>query len=413
MNHKQVLIIGSVWPEPNSSAAGSRMMQLIQLFIEENYAVIFATATAESTYRYPLEELGVSINEIELNDSKFDDYVKNLDPEVVLFDRFMTEEQFGWRVEKNSPNSIRILDTEDLHCLRKARQLATKEQRKFSLEDLNSDIAKREVASIFRSDLSLMISSYEMDLLHGFFHVPKSIICYVPFLLEAIDEHQKSDLPEFEERAHFVTIGSFRHEPNWDSVLFIKQEIWPVLRKKLPQAEMHIYGSYPPEKAMQLHKPSERFFIEGWAKDASEVLKNAKVLLAPLRFGAGLKGKFIDAMKNGLPSVTTTIGAEAMHEGLPWCGVVANEIDALVSAAENLYRNIELWKDAQQKGFDIVEQCFSKVKYSKNLLVNISEIRKDLNKHRNSNFIGSMLLYHNMRSTEFMSRWIEEKNKKQ
>ena len=66
---------------------------------------------------------------------------------MVLFDRFMMEEQFGWRVVENCPNALRLLDTEDLHCLRQARQLALKEDRTFTTEDLFSDIAKREIAS--------------------------------------------------------------------------------------------------------------------------------------------------------------------------------------------------------------------------------------------------------------------------
>jgi glycosyltransferase involved in cell wall biosynthesis len=408
---KQLLIIGSVWPEPNSSAAGSRMLQLIAVFLKENYKVTFASSTQDSAYRFPIEELGVEIKSITLNDEIFDVYIEELQPTFVLFDRFMTEEQFGWRVEKNSPNSIRILDTEDLHCLRKARQQAFKENRVFAQEDLNSDIAKREIASIYRSDVTLMISTVEIELLQSYFKISKNLLCYVPFLLDAVLEENKQKLSNFEERSHFVTIGSFRHEPNWDSVLYLKKEIWPVLRKKLPNVEMHIYGSYPPEKAMQLNKPSENFFVKGWAKDTGEVIRNAKVLLAPLRFGAGLKGKFIDAMLNGTPSVTTPIGAEAMHENLEWPGIVESETSKIIEAAEKLYTDILLWEQSQKNGFEIIKRCYSKTKFSEKLITNLSSIQVDIQKHRASNFIGSMLLFHTMRSTEFMSRWIEEKNK--
>ena len=408
---QKLLIIGAVWPEPNSSAAGSRMMQLIQLFLSEKYEVIFASATVDSPHRYPLEAIGVAISYIDLNSESFDVYIKELQPEIVLFDRFMTEEQFGWRVEKYSPNSLRILDTEDLHCLRKARQNAIKENREFSKMELHSDIAKREIASIYRSDLSLMISSYEMEVLQTNFKVPAFLVHYLPFLLEPITNEEQESLPIFEERAHFMTIGSFRHEPNWDSVLHIKNKIWPILRKKVPEAEMHVYGSYPPEKAMQLHKPKENFFIKGWTKDASEVIKNAKVMLAPLRFGAGLKGKFIDAMLNGTPSVTTPVGAEAMHGELEWGGAVVSDIEEIVSAAVAIYTQKKTWEASQKKGFEILNSCYSKEEFSVDLLTNIKRIQENLENHRSNNFIGSMLLFHTMRSTEFMSRWIEEKNK--
>ncbi|MEI6866838.1 glycosyltransferase family 4 protein [Flavicella sp.] len=408
---KRLLIIGSVWPEPNSSAAGTRMMQLIDVFLGENYKIIFATSTSESEYRYPLEELGILIKRIALNNKSFDIYIKELEPELVLFDRFMTEEQFGWKVEKYSPKSIRILDTEDLHCLRKGRQQAFKEKRSFSNEDLHSELAKREIASIYRSDLSLMISDFEMGLLQSYFKVPENLLCYIPFLLEPVLTKKQEGFMKFGERSNFVTIGSFRHKPNWDSILYLKNEIWPVLRKKLPHSEMHIYGSYPQEKAMKLHKPADNFFIKGWVNNASEVLETAKVVLAPLRFGAGLKGKFIDAMLNGTPNITTAIGAEAMHENTEWSGLIADDTNAIIAAAEKLYTNKPLWIQCQKNGFEIIEKCYSKSKYSIIMMSRLNLIQLDITKHRATNFIGSMLLFHTMRSTEFMSRWIEEKNK--
>ena len=88
-----------------------------------------------------------------------------------MFDRFMMEEQFGWRVDKYCPNALKILDTEDLQCLRNARHDAHKAGREFSHSDLHSDIAKREIAAILRSDISLIISHYEMQLLNDVFKV--------------------------------------------------------------------------------------------------------------------------------------------------------------------------------------------------------------------------------------------------
>ena len=101
--------------------------------------------------------------------------------------RFMIEEQYGWRVMKNCPNALRILDTEDLHCLRKTRHKALKEKRVFSKNDLlKEDITKREIASILRCDLSLMISTFEMDLLQNFFKIDEKLLYHLPFLLSKI-----------------------------------------------------------------------------------------------------------------------------------------------------------------------------------------------------------------------------------
>ena len=89
-----------------------------------------------------------------LNDSGFDAFVKKLDPNIVLFDRFFTEEQFGWRVTEFAPNALRILDTEDLHSLRQVREQLFKNNIPFTVEKwLQSDVTKREIAAIYRSDL--------------------------------------------------------------------------------------------------------------------------------------------------------------------------------------------------------------------------------------------------------------------
>ena len=107
-----VLIIGFVFPEPNSSAAGTRMLQLIHFFISQNYTIVFATSCKKSDNAFDLSALNIQIVEILLNDSSFDNFVNELNPAIVLFDRFMTEEQFGWRVAQSCPNALRILDTE-------------------------------------------------------------------------------------------------------------------------------------------------------------------------------------------------------------------------------------------------------------------------------------------------------------
>ena len=115
MISNKVLIIGTVWPEPNSTAAGNRMLQIIEQLQLQNWEVVFACAAAESEFMFDLKTIKVITKSIELNDTSFDEFVKQLNPTIVIFDRFMIEEQFGWRVAENCPNCLRILDTEDLH----------------------------------------------------------------------------------------------------------------------------------------------------------------------------------------------------------------------------------------------------------------------------------------------------------
>ena len=407
---EHILIIGKVWPEPSSSAAGSRTLQLINLFLEQNWQVSFASAASESDYSFDLKSLGISTLHIVLNDSSFDDLVKNMQPHMVLFDRFTSEEQFGWRVAQNCPNALRILDTIDLHCLRLERQEAIKQNRDFSLLDLNSDFAKREIASIYRSDVSLMISDYEMDLLINHFKIDNSLLHYVPFLLDPI-LIKNNQWPSFSEREHFLSIGNFLHEPNWDAVLFLKQFIWPLIRKQLPKAEIHIYGAYPSKKVFDLNNIKEGFLIKGRADSVERVMKKTKVCLAPLRFGAGIKGKLIDAMQFGVPSVTTDIGAEAMHGEFPWNGIIANQPHKFAEAALELYTNEIKWQQAGENGAQILNNFFLKSNHSDLLIDKLLFLKNQLKSHRLSNFIGEMLMHHTVMGTKYMSLWIEAKNK--
>lgn len=405
-----VLIIGTVWPEPNSSAAGVRMMQLIELFVEQDWKITFASAASETEHSADLEALGIKKAAIELNDSSFDSFVKKLNPQIVLFDRFMTEEQYGWRVAQHCPNAMRVLDTEDLHFLRHARHEVLKEGREFQPKELFNDMAKREVASIYRCDLSLIISSYEMELLETIFNVDDSLLHHLPFMLEPISAGQQADWARWGERLHFISIGNALHPPNWDAMKYLKSQIWPAIRKALPTVEMHVYGAYPTEQVRALKDPKMGFKVIGRAEDSKEVISSARVMLAPLRFGAGLKGKLMEAMQCGTPSVTTDIGAEGMHGGLPWSGTIANTPIKFAKAAVELYKDRELWMEAQKNGVDIIDKVFPKAKLGPALVAKLKTLREDLKMHRQRNFIGSMLTFHNQRSTEFMGRWIEAKN---
>lgn len=408
---QQLLIIGYVWIE-KTTGAGNRMLQLLNVFKNQNYTITFATPAQKTENSLNLAELGVEEKSIELNSSSFDDFIKEQQPDVVLFDRFMMEEQFGWRVAEHCPEALRVLDTEDLHFLRKTRHQQLKKGKQFSIEALlKSDEAKREIAAILRCDMSLIISTYEMQLLKDVFKVDESLLYHLPFLLSSIDEKVVKKWKSFEERKHFVFIGNFFHAPNVDAVLQLKT-IWKTIRKQLPEAELHIYGAYATQQIQQLHKPKEGFIIKGFAEDALEVVKSARVVLAPIRFGAGIKGKLTEAMECGTPSVTTSIGAEGMHENLPWNGFIEDDFEKFANKAIELYTYDILWKKSQQKGIAIINSIYDKEKLAFSFVNKIKEIQENLETHRTQNFLGSLLQHQTLQSTKFMSKWIEEKNKK-
>ena len=322
-----------------------------------------------------------------------------------MFVGFMIEEQYGWRVMENCPNSLRILDTEDLHFLRKAREVAFKQNRELVFDDYISYTFKREMASIYRCDLTLLISEHEMQLATETFKIDASLLHYLPFLSEEINPI----VPNFEERNHFISIGNFLHEPNWQTVLQLKKQ-WKSIKKQLPEAELHVYGAYVSEKAKQLHNEKEGFLIKGRAESVADVYSKAKVLLAPIPYGAGLKGKLFEAMQLGLPSITTKMGAEGMNGNLDWNGFISSDENNFIEKAVELYNDKSLWETAQKNGYEIIEKRFKKELFESDFMNQVANLQENLKTHRNQNFFGQILQHQSLQSTKYMSKWIEAKN---
>ncbi len=404
-----LLIIGQTFPEPTTTAAGGRMLQLIEMFTSHGYGITFASSASSSEKSFNLNSIGVTTQQIAINDSSFDDFVRQLNPTLVLFDRFITEEQFAWRVTQSCPKALKILDTEDLHFLRKARQQALKDATDVKDANLFTETAKREIASILRCDLSLIISEFEMKLLADTFAVSKEILYYLPFMVTKLPD--SSNFPEFEQRTNFMTIGNLLHGPNVDSVLYLKKEIWPLIKKQLPQAQLYIYGNYAPQHILELHNQKQGFYIMGWADSVAHVMQKARVCLAPLRFGAGLKGKLLDAMLYGTPGVTTSIGAEGMYGDLLTPGVIADTPESFAELSVALYSDKIKWQQNAQRGVEIIKARYNGKAIAKDFMTRLDALKINLKLHRQSHFVGQILQHHSLQASKYLSKWIEEKNK--
>lgn len=402
----RVLIIGLVWPEPTSSAAGWRMLQLIDELKKISNDIHFACAASKSAFSHPLDKLDVVTHDIVLNDSSFNDFIADLLPDVVVYDRFIIEEQFGSRVKQLFPNIVSVLDTEDLHFVRRARTTAFKTN-----SEVNYDTTDcyRELSSIYRSDLSIIISKSEYDLLINHFDIPSKQLLYLPFIETEISNETKNKLPDFNSRKDFMFIGNFIHEPNYQTVLQLKK-IWSSIKKRLPNTQLHIYGAYASQKVLQLNNVNDGFIIKGKAHDVNEIMQQYRVLVAPIPFGAGLKGKFVDGFRNSLPNVTSTIGAEGMSEE-NWGGFIAENETDFVDAVCRLYQDETQWNRSVVNGFDVLNNQFSEKIWSGILKDVILKIYESTEAHRSNLFIQKILWQNGLQAVKYMSLWIEQKNK--
>ncbi len=402
----RVLIIGLVWPEPTSSAAGWRMLQLINELKKISNDIHFSCAASKSVASHPFDELDVVSHDIVLNDSSFNDFIADLIPDIVVYDRFITEEQFGWRVKQVFPNIVSVLDTEDLHFVRRTRTTSFKTNTEINYDTPDTF---RELSSIYRSDLSIIISKFEYDLLINHFNIPSKQLLYLPFIEAEISKDKKDDFSDFNNRKDFMFIGNFIHEPNYQTVLQLKK-IWTFIKKRLPNTQIHIYGAYASQKVLQLNNANDGFIIKGKADDVNQIMQQYRVLVAPIPFGAGLKGKFVDGFKNGLPNVTCKIGSEGMFVE-NWGGFIAETETDFVEAVCKLYQDEAEWNRAVANGFDILNKQFSVNIWGGILKDAVLKIYENTELHRNNLFIQKILWQNGLQAVKYMSLWIEQKNK--
>src|SRR5690606_23997335 len=184
-------------------------------------------------------------------------------------------------------------------------------------------------------------------------------------------------------------IGNMLHEPNYQTVLQLKK-LWGQIRKQLPNTELHIYGAYISEKIMQLHNVNDKFLIKGKADDVNQTMQQYRVLAAPIPFGAGLKGKFVDGYRNSLPNVTTKVGAEGF-ENDHWGGFISDDETQFVNDIAKLYTNETLWIDKVKLGYQILTDQFSYEKWNGVLKEIVLSVLSDVNSHRSDLFIQKIL----------------------
>jgi glycosyltransferase involved in cell wall biosynthesis len=389
--------------------------------MQSEHTVKVVSPCKTNIYRELLELEGVDTCVLPANDPKFDEFILYYKPEVVIFDRFMIEEQFGWRVALHAPNALRILDTIDLHFLRVERQNKTASVvedwsniENFTLPLDHSPTRLREISAIFRSDLAVLVSWYEYECLIRHFSFPSDQFAVIPIGLDPLE-----GAPDFESRKNIAWIGNGKHPPNVDSLHILLQAVWPKLKVELEShgvgsPRLHIFGAYLPSGLFK--EVPDGVDVLGRVEDATKTLANFRLTLAPLRFGAGIKGKVLDSWASGTPCVTTAIGVEGLTPDklvIPdefYCELLAANPDEMVERAVTLYTDKIKWNSYQSTAISVIKELFSVDLVVKKWKSLIKHNHRELSSHRFKNVIGAALWQQQIRSTEYFSRWIEEKN---
>ena len=182
----------------------------------------------------------------------------------------------------------------------------------------------------------------------------------VPNIHEVVKE-----VKPFRERKNIMFIGSFLHQPNEDAVQFFVRDIFPFIKKRIPDMKFFVVGSDPLDSILKLD--SDTIKVTGYVKDVAPFFEACRVFVAPLRYGAGMKGKIGQSMAYGLPVVTTMIGAEGIGLVNNQNALITDEPDKFADAVLRLYEDEELWNKISRDSIGHIEKNYSQETISKEM----------------------------------------------
>jgi GT2 family glycosyltransferase/glycosyltransferase involved in cell wall biosynthesis len=278
------------------------------------------------------------IDSLQLNHRKFD---------FIYIAFWYIADYFIDLIKNQVPEVPILIDTMDLHYLREIRQAEAKKDK--NLLNIALENKKRELNVYSKADCVTTVTLKDRDELKK--EIDKPI-----FILT--DVHEINDnTPSFKERKDLVFVGNFNHNPNEDAVIYFVKEIFLYIKMKIPNIKFYVVGNNPTDKIKSL--ASNDIIVTGWVPDVKEYLNKCRVEIVPLRFGAGNKGKVGEALANGIPLVTTSIGAEGMGIINEEHAFVSDDPKTFAEFVIKLYNDETLWNKFSNKGKELVASQYS------------------------------------------------------
>ena len=349
---RQVLVVDVQTPHPDRDSASLRLFNLMRMLRDEGAHVVFLPADLrhEDGYTQALQQIGVEAWYAP-HAGRVPAWLREHGPrfERVLLCRHYVASEFLPLVRRFAPQARVLFDTVDLHYLRERRAA-----------ELGGDPAllraalrtrRLELDLVARSDVTLVVSEAERALLRV--DAPHSEV----EVLSNLHDVAGAGLP-FAQRGDLVFVGGFRHPPNADAARWFIDAVFPRVRAALPGVRFHcIGGDVPPD--IRERGDHDGVVIHGHVADIAPYMDGCRISVAPLRFGAGVKGKVNLAMAHGQPVVATGCAVEGMHLVDGRDVLVADDADGFAAQTVRLYRDQALWASLAQAGLENVRQHFS------------------------------------------------------
>lgn len=348
---RRVLFIDACTPRPDQDAGSLTAYYYLQMLQAMGYKVTFVpdNLAVDGEYTVALQRLGVECV-YGPHCASIKDYLKahGREFEVIFLYRPYVGIQYLDLIRKAAPNARLIYNTVDLHFLRERRQAELENN------PLMAQRAERtradELRLITESDAAIVVSPMEKELLDR--EAPGANVHVVQLVLEEEPEGKP-----FEERRDILFIGGYQHTPNVDAVLYFAREILPGLRQQIPDLCFYALGSNPPAEVRAL--ACDYIKVPGFERDISPYFHSCRLMVVPLRYGAGIKGKIGTSFSFGLPVVATGMAAEGMDLENGADLLVADGSGEFAAAVARLYGDKTLWMQLSQNGRRILRERYS------------------------------------------------------
>lgn len=338
VSQKTIVFISGAIPTFDQDSGSNRLKQIILEYKKINYNCIICVEGVFENNHYAdhFSNLGIIVFRETNNYSDYLDFLKKIGTiDYVWFYGPNSLKKYLGRIQKNLKNTTTIFDMVDIHFLRYKRALEI-HPRKTSLLKRYKKYFSIETQIAKNVDLVVAISEVEKKIMSEYLD-PEKIITISNVHYPKVNP---ADLKSFESRNDLVFIGS-AHTPNIDAIHYICQEIMPIVWEKLPDANLKIVGNVN-EHIKDINHPNVHFL--GYVESIDAIFNESKMMVAPLRYGAGVKGKIGQAFEYYLPVVTTEIGAEGMFLKNGENALITNDAISFAQNIIELYQNKELWE---------------------------------------------------------------------
>ncbi|MEE9345840.1 MAG: glycosyltransferase [Methylococcales bacterium] len=347
---KRVLIYDACIPTPDQDSGSLRMVNLIEILLKLEYHVCFMAENMAhgGSYASALQQTGVECIYHPHVKTPLD-YLKDKGKyfDTVIVSRYYIAEPVMPMIRQYCPKATIVFDTVDLHYLREQR-LAEFENSEVLAEAAEKTRTK-ELDIIEQADITLVVSSYEKEFLK------KEIKDARVEVLSNI-HHLHGRGKTYRQRRDIMFVGGYQHPPNVDAVVWFSTEIFPLIRQQL-DIQLHIIGSKATKEVEALHGHGVSF--HGYVEDIEPFVNDCRIAVAPLRYGAGVKGKVNMSMSYGQPVVATSVAAEGMYARDGHDILIADTETEFAQSVIDLYNDSKLWNKLSKNGLKNVEQWFS------------------------------------------------------